>query len=316
MPVKGLKTSSHPIAVAVSGGPDSMALLHMLAAQNPKTSLHALTVDHGLRTESADEAAQVGAWIADWPRVRHHVLTWKGRKPASGIQEQARAKRYEMMAAYCAEHGIRRLYLAHHRGDQAETFLFRLAKGSGLDGLAGMAEESPYRDTGLILVRPLLDKGKDELAAYCRTQDIPFVQDPSNANAQYARVRLRQAMPVLEAEGLSEKRLAVTAARLQRAREALDFYTERLLRSAASVETGRTVFDLKKIMRAPEDIRIRAVRAALARMGGDGYGPRLDRLEDLLAGVFDAPEAAKRFTLGGFVFTPDVRRGRLSITRE
>jgi tRNA(Ile)-lysidine synthase len=152
--------------------------------------------------------------------------------------------------------------------------------------------------------------------AYCKTHKIPFVSDPSNANADYARVRLRQAMPVLEAEGLSEKRLAVTAARLQRAREALEFYTQKLARTAMVAEKDKVTFDLVKMMKAPEEIRIRAVRHGLSVLDGDGYGPRLDRLEDLLCPVFDHPETAKRFTLGGFIFTPDVKRGRFVIGRE
>lgn len=294
-----------------------MALLHMLSAQAGRTHIHALTVDHGLRPESAAEAMQVGAWVSGWPGVSHHVLTWRGRKPTTAIQEQARAKRYALMAEYCTGNGIGRLYLAHHRNDQAETFVFRLAKGSGLDGLAAMTEELPCAaDAGIILVRPLLMTAKEDLLAYCRAHKIPYVNDPGNANDRYARVRLRRVMPLLAEEGLSEKRLAMTARRLARARDALDHYTDRFFKNAAQVDKGVVAFDIVKMTRVPEEIRLRAVRRALGILGADGYGPRLERLEDLLAGFFAGPRAGKGFTIGGFVFTPHARTGMLHVRSE
>ncbi|MBI2233904.1 MAG: tRNA lysidine(34) synthetase TilS [Micavibrio aeruginosavorus] len=315
------KKTPAAIAVAVSGGPDSMALLHMLsiyfAAQKKKPQIHALTVDHGLRPESAAEARQVGAWVADWPLITHHILPWKGRKPGSAIQERARAKRYELMAAYCAGLGIRHLFLAHHRTDQAETFLFRLAKGSGLDGLGGMATQAPYPgDAGFSLMRPLLARSKADLEAYCAAHDIPFIRDSSNQNRDYARVRLRQSLPVLEAEGLSEKRLAATAARLQRARQALDFYAAKIRRTAVTMGRDRAAIRLSSLRAAPEDIRLRVVRQVLADLGADGYGPRLERLETLLGEMFADIAQAKTFTLGGFVFSINRKDGALLIRRE
>lgn len=308
------------LAVAVSGGPDSMALLHflsvLLAQHKKKTRIHAVTVDHGLRPEAAAEAAQVGIWVQDWAQVTHHVVQWKGRKPASSIQERAREKRYELLADFCAEKKIRHLYLAHHQSDQAETFLFRLAKGSGLDGLSCMTAEAPYRDTDLLLCRPFLDVPKTALEHYCRSHAIPFVADPGNENRDYARIRLRQAMPVLEAEGLSEKRLAVTAARLQRARAALDFYAAKIIRSAVTIEHDRAAIRLSTLRSAPEEIRLRVVRQVIATMGDDGYGPRLERLEDLLAEVFTAPKEARKFTLGGFLFFSQVKTGLFVVQRE
>lgn len=308
------------IAVAVSGGPDSMALLHQLSAlvssQERKTRIYALTVDHGLRPGAAAEAAQVGVWVGGWPRVQHHVLQWKGRKPVSAIQERAREKRYQLMTTFCAEQEIDLLYLAHHQTDQAETFLFRLAKGSGLDGLAGMGTEVAYRDTRLRLCRPFLNVPKAALESYCAVHKIPFVRDPGNDKRDYARVRLRQALPALEAEGLSEKRLAVTALRLQRAREALDFYSGKIMHSAVTLEGDKAIIRLSALKSAPEEIRIRVVRLALAALGAEGYGPRLERLEDLLAETFADLAAAKKFTLGGFLFSCLLKTGVFVIQKE
>ncbi|MBM4438672.1 MAG: tRNA lysidine(34) synthetase TilS, partial [Actinobacteria bacterium] len=127
------------VAVAVSGGADSLALT-LLAdewARRTGRSIAALTVDHGLRPDSAAEASQVGAWLAA-ARIRHEVLRWEGQKPRSGIHAAAREARYRMLTSWCRENDVRDLLLAHHRDDQSETFLMRLARGSGPDGLAAM----------------------------------------------------------------------------------------------------------------------------------------------------------------------------------
>lgn len=316
IPERFIKKPPRKIAVAVSGGPDSMALLHLAQAVMPRTEIHALTLDHGLRHESAQEAKQIAAWIADWPRVTHHILKWKGNKPESGIMEAARDARYDILCKWCGRNGIRQLWVAHHAGDQAETFLFRLAHGSGVDGLSGMAAVSPYRDSGIDVIRPLLDRTKDEIVAYCTRAKIPFVTDPTNTNMKYARARLRQALPLLEAEGLTEKRLARTATRMRQAREALDFYAARIVKRHAIITQARATVGLRALATAPGDMRIRVIRQVLDQMGAGAYGPRLDRLEDLVDGVFEDLAAAKRFTLGGFVFTPDMKRNVFSIVQE
>jgi len=314
--VRDLVAQPGSIAVAVSGGPDSMALLSLLCAlssKHPGIKIHALTFDHGLRTESGVEAEQVGAWIESWPNVEHHILNWHGDKPDTGIMEQARDARYTAMAAWCHAHNIKTLWLGHHQTDQAETFLFRLAKGSGLDGLGGMMEYQPCSvDPSIMLVRPMLQMAKGDIVAFCQNHTIPHVIDPSNINMKYARARLRHALPALEAEGLSESRLAATARRLDRARIALDHYADQIIASAATIQTAHSTIALDALNTAPEEIRIRVIRRVLDQMGPGGYGPRLDRLEDIIDQIFN--EGGRRFTLGGYVFA---REGQsFSITEE
>lgn len=314
----------HPpqaIAVAVSGGPDSMALFFLL--QNiltTDTQIHALTFDHDLRADSAAEAEQVGAWLADWPHVHHHILKWTGPKPDSAVMEGARDARYGKIARWCARNGVTQLWLGHHQTDQAETFLFRLAKGSGLDGLCLMSEYQPYADTDMMLVRPLLNLGKAEIEAFCDEKEIPYIRDPSNVNMKFARARLRQSLPVLEAEGLSEDRLAGTARRLGRAREALDFYTNKVMQKAVVCEAQQASIKMKALLDAPEEIRLRVIRHVLLAMEGGGYGPRLDRLESLLddffAGLAQGPGHAKRFTLGGYLFSYNRKEDAFLIVRQ
>ncbi len=310
------------IAVAVSGGPDSMALLHLLSAlvsqqkKKVKTEIHALTFDHGLRTESQTEARQVGEWIVDWPHITHHILKWTGAKPDSGIMEGARDARYAKLYTWCQKNGVHELWLGHHATDQAETFLFRLAKGSGLDGLCVMGERQSYADTAMVLVRPLLSLDKASIENYCEDVPIPFVRDPSNQDLKYARSRLRQSLPVLEAEGLSEARLAGTARRLTRARDALDFYADKIMRNAVVVNQDDAIVKMSALRNAPAEMRVRVIRRIAAEMGAGGYGPRLDRLEILVDAFFADLDQAKRFTLGGFLFSYDRKKDAFVMRRQ
>lgn len=300
------------VAVAVSGGPDSMALLRLLADIPDGPVLHALTVDHGLRPAAADEARQVGAWVADWPRVTHHVLT-RDKVTPGRVMERARADRYALMAAWCRDHGITHLLTAHHRDDQAETVLFRLAKGSGLDGLAGMAALSRY-DDALTLCRPLLGVTKEELLAFCALRATPYLNDPTNKNLNFARNRIRQA---LEEEGLTAPRVAITAQRLRHAREALAHYAQRSYESArCGGGEGEVVFDEAVLMAEPFETRRRVLLLAIEKLMPDRtYAPRMDRFEDICAALFDDPSFT-RATIAGVIIARRRRAGHIAVTRE
>lgn len=307
------------VAVALSGGPDSMALLALVHewAQARSIMVHAITVDHALRAESQAEAQRVSGHVATYfPGVRHKILR---RDPenitATKLQEQARHDRYEMMADECRAQGIKHLLLAHHQDDQAETFLFRLCKGSGTDGLAGMREQVVMND--VVRVRPLLGIEKEQLVATCRARDLPFVNDPSNGSDKFARVRLRQAMGALTREGLSIKRLALTAWRLGRARAALDHYAAVAWERALLVTEGTGLtFDLAVLMAEPEDIRLRVLMRALTVVGDDGfYGPRLERVEELAQIIFTESGFA-RTTIHRCLIEKSAARRTLSICKE
>ncbi|MGB0720527.1 MAG: tRNA lysidine(34) synthetase TilS [Bdellovibrionales bacterium] len=305
------------VAVAVSGGPDSLALAYLLSqwAVVRGVRVHALTVDHGLRDGAAVEAAQTGDIVKDFPHMQHHILRW--RDPAQRrIQEEARKARYALMAEYCREHDIRHLFLAHHRDDQAETVLFRLAKGSGLNGLCGMSPVQDY-DDDLTLLRPLLDVDKADLVALCQAQGLSSCDDPSNENPDFARVRLRQARAVLEGEGLSAKRLSVTAKRMQRAREALDSLAEKAYQDSLKIkDTKRIEFCGLLLKDWPEEIVLRVVLSAMHDLGViDGYAPRMERLEALVCDLIQSGAFRKR-TLGGVVFARDDKADVISLCLE
>lgn len=196
------------VAVAVSGGPDSMALLHLLHSLTK--DIVAVTVEHGLRAESLNEAFAVGAWCKK-NKIKHHVLEWQGKKPKTAVHEAARAARYELLENFCRAHHILHLATAHHADDNAETILQRIAKASGPAGLCGMAAHSftPH----LHLWRPLLHHPKKDLVAYCHHFNIPYARDASNENPKYARGRLRGAAEVLSGEGLTPDNLNLFAAK-------------------------------------------------------------------------------------------------------
>ncbi|MCE9651242.1 MAG: tRNA lysidine(34) synthetase TilS, partial [Parvibaculum sp.] len=214
---------SASLAVAFSGGPDSLALL-VLAAQwagrSRARKLVALTVDHGLRAGSAAEA-RACARMAKALGVSHRILVWRGAKPKADIQAAARAARYRLLAQACIAEGAGDLLVAHHLEDQAETFLLRLARGSGVDGLAGMAA-SRRLDRDLRLLRPLLDVPRARLMAVVKRAGIEAIQDPSNDNPRFDRVRARRLMAELSTLGLDASRLASTAAHMARVRAALE----------------------------------------------------------------------------------------------
>lgn len=310
-------SASKAIAVAVSGGPDSMALCTLLVGWCAERgiALHALSVDHNLREESAAEAEQVRKWLKAYPDVQHHILKWEEPSDTS-IQEEARNARYALMAEYCKSHGIAHLFMAHHMDDQAETVLFRLAKGSGLDGLAGMNAVQIY-DDHLSVMRPLLDVSKHELIGFCDENAISYFKDPSNENSDFARVRLRQSRAVLEGEGLSNKRLSLTAKRMMRARKALDLYAEDVYRSTIlKIDTKCIVFNFKLLRSAPEEIQLRCLFKGFAHFDPTSdYGPRMEKVEALLYDLRHVEKFRKR-TLGGVILERDDRDDRLILVRE
>lgn len=306
------------IAVGVSGGADSMALCFLLSrwAGEHDVQIHALTVDHGLRPESWQEAEAVRGFLAGWDNITHIILKWEHGGVETAVQERAREARYGLMSGYCAEHGIGALFLAHHADDQAETVLFRLAKGSGLDGLAGMAARYAYSEN-LALIRPLLEEGKADIEALCADENIPSLQDPSNENAEFARPRMRAARAVLEQEGLSVSRLSTTAKRFTRARSALEVIARTAFDSAAkNINTKRVVFNKVGLLNHPDEIILRVLIIGMERLNpSQAYAPRLERVESILTDMIASKPFRKR-TLGGIIFERDDIAGEIALSRE
>jgi tRNA(Ile)-lysidine synthase len=300
------------IVVALSGGADSMALAHMLAHQK-QAKIHAVTIDHGLREDSAAEAKKIGKIIAKFPQTKHAILKWKGDKPHAAIQEEARFARYDLLKTYALKHKIKMIFVGHHQDDQAETFLIRLSKGSGLDGLAGMSEMQDIGE-GIILVRPLLNHTHEELVKYCQDNKLEWVEDPTNKNEKYLRPRLRASKEILEKEGLSSKRLSVTAQRLSRARAALEQLTDTLF-TQATLTKNNIVFDYTTWINQPDELRLRLVLKAFSHLRTAIYAPRMENVETLVLAM-GATKTRLRRTLGGCIIEVAPKKGYISLALE
>jgi len=298
------------IGVAVSGGSDSTALLVLAVREGAKRGLavEAVTLDHRLRPEAADEARAVSRLCAGLG-VHHDILTWHHDGPLGNLQAAARAARRRLISDWARQRGIAVVALGHTMDDQAETFLMRLERGSGVDGLAAMSARR--RGHGIDWIRPLLGMRRDELRGFLVAEGIAWADDPSNENPAYGRVRVRRALAVLEGLGLTVEGIAKTTARLQMSRAALEDATETAARRMATVSrAGSVSLDMSALAQLPEDIRRRLFAHALMWVGGAPYRPRLTAL----IGALEATAGGRRSTLAGCLITPHA--GAIEISRE
>lgn len=292
-----------PAAVAVSGGSDSLALMHLLRDWAKVRALPApvvVTVDHGLREGAAAEARQVVRW-AKKVGLKAVVLASKEPPPVADIEAAARRLRYRLIGDYARKKKLVAVYVAHTRDDQAETILIRLARGSGVDGLAGMRTRAPFPDpdfSDLVVVRPMLGLARRDLRQMLIARRQTWIEDPMNADARFARVRIRLAWPQLAPLGLTPERLAETAVHLARAREALDVVSNAVLARACQPCRGGYALDALALAGAPPELGLRALARVLMAVSGNPYRPRFDRLSALFTAITNSSVGGGR-TLHG-----------------
>jgi tRNA(Ile)-lysidine synthase len=302
------------IAVAVSGGCDSLALLDCIdrwRRHQPKPpSVLVLTVDHGLRQSSAADARRVVA-AARKRRLKAEILRWTGEKPKGDIEAAARAARYRLLLGAARAAKASHLLLAHQRDDQAETLLLRLARGSGVFGLAAMRKEIDAG--GVTILRPFLDIERARLQETIAVAGLEPAEDAMNSDPRYARARLRRIMPLLSADGIDAAGLAATAGRLASAAEAIDEAATRVIeRVVVPDEIAAATIDADVFLAIPAEIRLRALVRILIAVGGEDYPPRFERLQALDAEM--ARRGRFKRTLGGAVI--EGRQGRVLVYRE
>ncbi len=278
-----LTAASNPsttIGIAVSGGGDSTALLHVLAAHGRATGtpIIAATIDHCLRAASADEAVKVSE-ICTGLGVPHAILRWTGWDGTGNLQDAARSARYHLLGDWARANGCGQVWLGHTADDQAETFLMRLARGSGVDGLSAMPEVL-LRD-GVAWVRPFLAVSRERLREFLRANSLHWIDDPSNADPRFERIKFRNSADILGELGLTRERLNATAAAMARARVALERMTETLLAAAQVSAAGEVSLALDGFAKADAEIRLRGLARALMWVSGAVYRPRLEALEHL-----------------------------------
>ncbi|MBP6014831.1 MAG: tRNA lysidine(34) synthetase TilS [Alphaproteobacteria bacterium] len=281
-----------------------MALMLLTARWCKRRGLpppQAFTVDHGLRKDSDREAQKVSHW-AHIRGVPHQALVWIGHKPAENIQARAREARYRLLGERMQALGLKTLLTGHTRDDQAETFLLRLARGSGLDGLSGMAPVAPFPLAGfaeLHIARPLLAFSHKQLMGTLTQLDQPWIDDPSNADDRFARVQIRNAMTALENAGLTGERIAGATTHLRRAREAIEASVAQLIAAAVELSPwGYALVAADTFAAAPREVSLRALAKLIEVVGGGEYPPRFEQTEAALEWL-TAHTGPKGRTLGG-----------------
>ena len=297
-----------PLGVAVSGGGDSVALLMLLYAGG--YNICAATVDHQLRPESAQEAAGVAALCAKF-KIPHQVLVWRNPDIQGNLQDEARKARRNLLASWARQQRVSDIVLGHTKDDQAETVLMRLARGSGVDGLSGMATKRCA--DGLCWHRPMLKIERTELRDYLRHKNIGWVEDPSNDDLKYARIKARKALEVLAPLGLSMARLTETASHMARARNALETTVLELAQKSVTIsDAGELRINLTVFQTASTEVQLRLLAAALCWVASAGYRPRFNALSGLLEFCLSSVQSGK--TLHGCSITR--KKDRIILNRE
>ena len=301
------------LTLAVSGGGDSMALMHLAAqwAEVHAVQCHVVTIDHGLRSGSASEAQFVAQSAAELG-LTHKTLCWADWDGQGNLQDQARQARYRLLDDARGDSQL--VLMGHTLDDQAETFLMRLKRGSGVDGLAGIPAcrfvGSAAGDDGYWVLRPLLGISRQALRDYLNQQNVQWVEDPSNQDPSYERIQMRQLLNQISGAGLGPSVLAETAARMGQAKEALDRQLSRLVRDLVQEYHGDLTIDLQALLKEPTEISDRLLAAALCWVSSNPYRPRyaaLRRCSEAVAG------GAAQSLHGCLLY---LWKGRLRITRE
>lgn len=295
-----LMPNSGRIGLAVSGGSDSMALM-FLAATSRKAHLCVATVDHGLRPESLQEAHFV-AHHASALGLEHTILPWASWDGQGNLQDAARQARQALLAHWAQQQKLDAVLLGHTQDDQAETFLLRLARGSGVDGLACM--QGAQHAHGVIWLRPLLDMTRHELRAWLTERALRWVDDPSNENAGFDRIKARKLKDLLLPLGLTPARLAETASRMRDARAVLDQAADSAQNCLRRMEYGDIVFEAEALDALPSDTRYRLIARALCEVASQPYRPRLKSLQRALS--------SSRATLHGCLISRNRKDVRIS----
>ncbi|MCX7318071.1 MAG: tRNA lysidine(34) synthetase TilS [Hyphomicrobiales bacterium] len=309
--------SAPALVLAVSGGPDSVALMWLAARWRRQLkrgpALTVMTVDHGLRPESAREARAVKRLAASLD-LPHRTIRWTGDKPKTGLPAAARAARYRLLAGAARKFGAFHVMTAHTQDDQAETILMRMARGSGLAGLAAMAVETERE--GIQIVRPLLQMPKSRLIATLGKAKLDFAVDPTNMDLQFTRPRLRALMPDLAAEGMDASNLVRLAARMARADAALGLMADGAERFLALHRPGSApgAVDAIAFFGLAAEIRVRLLLRMIDSVGHEGPA-ELGKVESLASALEQANEQATSSDRSGILLKKTLAGAVISLNR-
>ncbi len=297
--------------VAVSGGPDSMALagLSSILISEKKYKVFFALVDHGIRKNSSKEAKQVKKLLKK-NNIRLEILKNK-KRIVKNIQKNAREVRYELLSKFCKKNRIKYLITAHHQDDQIETFFIRLSRGSGVEGLSSMSEKTKLQ-LGINLVRPFLDSNKKELSYIAKKVFGKTFKDPTNTNQKFLRTNVRNLKKILEEKGLSPERIAHSIKNLSLTKDAINFYVTKSMKKLVKFKKTETVLNLIAFKKEPEEIKFRIINNIVKNRANTYYPPRSYKVVNLI-NRFDKNKL-KKCTLGGCLF--EKRKNLLHVSRE
>jgi len=287
------------LAVAVSGGPDSLALAYLAKCYSLKNNIKVdyLIVDHKLRRESSSEAKSVKN-ILKKIDIKCKILVWKGKKPSKNIQAVARDKRYSLIANECKKNNIKYILVGHHLNDLFENFLIRIVRGSGLNGLISLDKKTEYKDKNLQILRPLLDLEKKDLLYISKEIFNFFIKDPSNINEDYKRTRIRNLLYSLEKEGLDKKKLILTINNLKDSNETIRFYVNRNLEKNSIFLKRKNIYILKQnFFDESHEIIFRSLTKIIKILGKKYYPVRGKSVNNLIKQI--SAKSFTKVTLGG-----------------
>ena len=287
------------MAVAVSGGPDSLALAFLAKCYSLKYQVKVkyFIVDHKLRKESSSEAKNIKS-ILKKIKVDCKILPWNGNKPSKNIQSLSRDKRYSLLSNECKKNDIKYLLLGHHVGDLYENFLIRIIRGSGLNGLISFSKKTKYKNQNLEIIRPLLDLEKKDLIYISKEVFNFFIQDPSNKNKDFKRTRVRNLLNFLEKEGLDKKKLILTINNLKDSDKSIRFYVDRNLQENSTFLKKKNIYILNQnFFDQSHEIIFRSLTIIIQKLGKKYYPVRGKSINELIKGI--NKKSFTKVTLGG-----------------
>ena len=302
---------NNSFAVAVSGGPDSMALafLSKLLMDQTKYRIHFVLVDHRLRKNSKKEALKVKN-ILKKKGINLTVLT-NSQKINKNIQKNARDLRYDLLIKFCKRHKVKSLLTAHHKDDQVETFLIRLSRGSGVEGLSSMSQSTNLK-YGIKLIRPFLELNKYDLQYISNKVFKKIIKDPSNKNKKFLRTNIRELSRTLENKGLNFDQIIRSIKNISSTKEAINFYVNRSLKKFVKFKKKETILDLKMFRKEPQEVKFKIINRIVKNRASSYYPPRSQKVLNLI-NRFEAKDP-KKCTLGGCIF--ERKKNLLHVTRE
>tara|TARA_Y100001970_G_scaffold33465_1_gene41602 strand:+ start:1301 stop:2323 length:1023 start_codon:yes stop_codon:yes gene_type:complete len=307
--LKNKKNNS--FGIAVSGGPDSMALAYLSnnLLKEMKYKAFFLLVDHGIRKNSAKEALKVKKTLKK-NNISLKILKNKN-KISKNFQKKARDIRYELLSRFCKKYKIKNLVTAHHKDDQVETFLIRLSRGSGVEGLSSMSEATKLK-YGIVLIRPFLEYKKEQLKYISKRIFNRTIKDPSNKNKKFLRTNIRDLVKILESKGLNFDQIVRSIKNISSTKDAINFYVNQSLKKFVKFRKKDAILDFKMFKKEPEEVKFKIINKIVKNRTDSYYPPRSKKVLNLIIG-FERRDL-KKCTLGGCIF--ERKNNLLHVSKE